>query len=82
MSKTHTGDVTSRAKKLSRWLVDRAKAAGAPCTRKEIDLRADSVCKGLEIEDRDAAIKAALVFFKRDDPVGYTRMITYAMDVK
>lgn len=75
MSKTHTGDVTNAAKKVSRWLVDKAKGAGNPTTPTELQARVDATCKQFNDEDRQAIVRASVVFFKRDDPDGHIRMI-------
>lgn len=77
MSKTHTGDVTNAAKRVARWLVDQAKGAGRPTTEAELQARVSATCKKFNELDRAAIEMAALVFFKRDDRVGYDRMINH-----
>lgn len=81
MTQTHTGEITRAAKKLSRWLVDKAKGAGAPTTEREMLLRAEAICKPLHFtkDDVEAVVRGALVFFKRDDAVGYTRVVVANM---
>lgn len=76
MSKTHTGDVTNKAKSVARWLADKAKGAGKPTTEAEFQARVLAVCpKNFTDEDRGAVESAALVFFKRADPEGHARMM-------
>lgn len=75
MSKTHTGTLVNEAKKLSRWLVERAKSAGRPTTEAEINTRVMARCGMYTDEDRTSITQAGLVFFKRDDPDGYARVI-------
>lgn len=76
MSHTHTGDVMKEAKKLARWLCDRAKSAGAPTTEAELNTRADTrLPRHFTDDEKTGAVQAALVLFKKTDPAGYERVI-------
>lgn len=80
MSKTHTGDITNAAKKVSRWLIDKAKGAGHPTTETELKARVKATCNKFVAEDRLAIARASVIFFMRDDPEGYRKFAYSEID--
>lgn len=76
MSKTHTGDITNKAKRLARWMQDVVRTKG-PASLDVITIsdRIEKMNPHLTVDERTGLCKAALAVMRRDFPNEHTRLM-------